>query len=330
MKKIFPSKLKSGDKVTVVAPASSLSMSWIDDKLQKLALQRLKDLGLKVSFSKHSSEIDEFDSSSIESRVSDLHDAFADEETKLVLTVLGGYNSNQLLPHLDFDLIKANPKILCGYSDITALANAIHAKTGLVTYSGPHFTSFGEYKGFNFTLDHFEMCLFQDEQFAIQPSKRWSNDWWSITQKNRTFIDNDGYWIINEGQAEGTIIGGNIGTLPLLNGTEFMPSLDDTILFLEDDRENDFREIDRWLNAMTQQPGFSGVKGIVFGRFERETGMTREILTKIISSNQKLAKLPVIANADFGHTTPMITFPIGGTAQLDASSENVKLEIIKH
>ena len=330
MTKTFPEKLQSGDKVTIVAPAQSLSTSWIDDKLKKMAKQRLEKLGLKVTFSKNSREIDEFDSSSIESRVSDLHAAFADKTTKLVLTVVGGYNSNQLLPHLDYDLIKANPKILCGYSDITALATAIHTKTGLVTYSGPSFTSFGEYKNFDYTLDHFKKCLFQSEPFAIEPSKRWSDDWWSLDQKNRTFMENEGPYIINEGQAEGTIIGGNLSTFPLLHGTEFMPPLKDTVLFIEDDRESHFRGVDRWLHALTQQPGFCGVRGIVFGRFERDTGMTKEILTAIISANQKLAKLPIIANADFGHTTPMITFPIGGSVSLDASAENLKLEITRH
>ena len=108
-------------------------MPWLTQELKQLATKRLEELYLKVSFGKHVNEIDEFSSSSIESRVEDLHDAFRDPTIKLVITVIGGFNSNQLLRYLDYGMIKKNLKIFCGYSDITALSNAIYAKTGLVT-----------------------------------------------------------------------------------------------------------------------------------------------------------------------------------------------------
>jgi muramoyltetrapeptide carboxypeptidase LdcA involved in peptidoglycan recycling len=104
--------------------------------------------------------------------VSDLHDAFADRGVKGILTTIGGYNSNGLLGYLDYDLIRANPKIFCGFSDITALATAIYARTGLVTYSGPQFTTFGMKRGIGYTLEYFERCLMSEEPFEVQPTPR--------------------------------------------------------------------------------------------------------------------------------------------------------------
>ena len=330
MKKIFPEKLKVGDTVRVVTPARSLAMPWISDEVKQQAKKKFEELGLSLTFAEHVNEIDEFNSSSIESRISDLHEAFRDKSVKLVITVIGGFNSNQLLRYLDYELIKSNPKIVCGYSDITALANAIYAKTGLVTYSGPNYFSFGDKKGFDYSFDYFKKCLFSKEPFEISPAKTWSDDRWANDQENRNFVENEGYWIINEGKAKGTIVGGNQCTFNLLQGTEFMPKLNDSILFLEDDDEAHVATIDRDLQSIIHQPGFDGVRGIVIGRFQPKTGMTKELLTKIIKSKVEFKNLPVIANVDFGHKTPIITFPIGGVAEIEIFENNSTIRIVEH
>lgn len=330
MHKIFPPKLKKGDEVRIIAPARSLSLPWINEELKERATKRLEELGLRVTFGEHVNEIDEFDSSSIEHRIEDLHNAFLDENVRLVLTVIGGFNSNQLLSYLDYDLIRDHPTLLCGYSDITALANAIHAKTGLVTYSGPHYFSFGEKNGFDHTLEHFKKCLFSEGPFELLPSEAWSDDRWANAQDDRTFTRNDGYWVLQEGEAEGTIIGGNQCTLNLLHGTEFMPDVRDSVLFIEDDDEAHVRTIDRDLQSIIHQPGFEKVRGIVFGRFQPKTGMTRELLAKIVATKKELGHLPIIANADFGHTTPLITFPIGGSVEMRAKKDAARIVITDH
>ena len=117
-------------------------------------------MGLNVSFSNNCEERDIFDSSSTESRLKDIHEAFADQKVKAILTTIGGCNSIHLLKGLDYKLIKQNPKILCGYSDITTLQNAILAKTGLITFSGPHFSTFGCLQGIEYIIDYFKRCLF--------------------------------------------------------------------------------------------------------------------------------------------------------------------------
>ena len=327
---MIPNKLKPGDEVRVIAPARSLSLLGAD--CIEIANKRFAELGLKLSFGKHVKEADENMSSSIESRVEDLNDAFRDENVKAIFTVIGGFNSNQIIKYIDYDLIKNNPKILCGFSDITALANAIYAKTGLVTYSGPHYSSFGMKKGFEeYTLEYIKKMFFEEEEIKIEASKEWSNDAWFIDQENREFIKNDGMFIINEGEAQGKIVGGNLCTLNLLQGTEFMPSLEeDTILFLEDDgmAERLFMvEFDRNLISLIMQKGFENVKGIVIGRTEKVSEMTNEKWTKIIKTKKELENIPVIAGADFGHTTPLFTFPIGGNARFSAKDGKIDLYI---
>lgn len=325
---MIPAKLKAGDEVRVVSPA--VSLRFIARPQRKTAEERWSGLGLKISYSANGGLLDRFDSSPVEARVSDLHGAFADREVKGMLTTLGGYNSNQLLAHLDYDLIKDNPKVLCGFSDITALATAIHARTGLVTYSGPHFSTFGMKRGIQYTTDYFERCLMRDAPFEVVPADHWSDDPWYEDQENRDFVSNPGYEVLNEGEAEGRILGGNLGTLALLFGTSYAPDLDGTMLLLEDDEEIKPEHFDRTLQSLIHQPGFEGVRGIVFGRFQRASNMDLETLEEIVGAKPELGSVPIVANASFGHTTPAFTFPIGGTGGLRAHGSRVEIRIQTH
>jgi len=330
MKYVIPSKLKKGDEIRIIAPARSLSL--LDDSFIQLAKENIEKQGYIVTFSKNCKECDMFVSSSIKSRISDIHQAFRDKKVKAILTVIGGFNSNELLSYLDYKLIKNNPKILCGYSDITALANAITAKTGLVTYSGLQFSTWAMKKGFEYNLEYFNKCLVEDKKYIIEASESWSDDAWYKDQENRKFEKNEGYVIINKGEAEGTIVGGNLCTLNLLQGTEFMPNLSNSILFLEDDDlAGSFFgvEFNRNLQSLTHQPNFKKVKGIVIGRFQKKTEMTIDKLKYIIQTKKELKSMPIIANVDFGHSYPLITFPIGGTVKISTKGK-VKIEIIKH
>ena len=321
---MIPSKLKKGDEIRIIAP--SRTMKLISEEGKKLAEEKLKSLGFKVTYGKNIYESDEFDSSSIKSRVDDLHDAFQDKNVKAILTVIGGFNSNQILRYLDYNLIKKNPKIICGYSDITALNNAIYKKTGLVTYSGPHFSSFGMKKGFDYSLDYFKKCLIEEKEFEIKASKEWSDDKWYLDQEKREFMKNNGFLVINEGKAEGEIIGANLCTFNLLQGTEYMPNFKNNILFIEDDYESKPHHFDRDLQSLIHLPDFNQIKGIVIGRFQKASEMTNEKLIKIIKTKKELNNIPVIANLDFGHTTPIFTFPIGGKVSISSN----EIKVLEH
>ena len=169
-----------------------------------------------------------------------------------------------------------------------------------------------------------------DEPFEIKPSEQWSDDAWYMNQKERNLIKNNGFLIINEGKASGTILGANLCTFNLLQGTEYFPDLKDSILFIEDDDESLAHTFDRDLQSLIHQPGFEKVKGIVIGRFQKKSEIPNDILIKIIKSKKELNNLPVIANVDFGHTSPIITYPIGGEVNLEVEKGKVKLEILNN
>ena len=326
---MIPEKLKVGDEVRVIAPSRSMAMLGQD--CIELATKRLEELGLKVTFGKHVMETDpDYGATSIEARVEDMMDAFKDKNVKAILTVIGGFNSNQILDYLDYDVIKENPKIFCGFSDITALLDSIYAKTGVAMYYGPHYSSFGMLKGFDYTYEYFKKMLFEEGDVEVKSSDTWSNDAWFIDQENREMIKNEGMFIINEGEAEGEIVAGNLCTLNLLQGTPYMPDISNKILFLEDDGMADklfFVEFDRNLQSLMHMPEFKTVKGIVIGRAEKNSQMTKEKWTKLIKGKKELEKIPVIADVDFGHTTPILTIPIGGEAKLIAKNGEIKLTL---
>jgi len=327
---IIPSKLKQDDEIRIIAPARSLSL--LSEENIQLAKENLEKQGFKVTFSKHCKESDVFMSSSVQSRIEDLHEAFGDKNVKAILTVIGGFNSNQLLKYLDYELIENNPKILCGYSDITVLANAITAKTGLVTYSGLHFSTWGMKKEFEYNLEYFRKCLVEEDEFEIKPSKTWSDDAWYIDQENRKIEKNKGFIVLNKGEASGIIFGGNLGSFHLLQGTEFFPNISNSILFIEEcdsGAHNFTEEFSRLLQSLIHQPNFEKVKGLIIGRFQKASKMTKEKLEYIIKTKEGLKNIPIIANIDFGHTNPMITFPIGGTVKLRVDNE-IELKIFKH
>lgn len=324
-------KLKRGDKICVIAPSRSLDI--ISPQIINLATERLNEMGLEVCFSKNAYERDEFNSSSVSSRLEDLHTAFADKTIKGIFTAIGGYNSNQLLNKIDYALIKSNPKVFCGFSDITALANAIFSKTGLITYSGPHFSTLGMQEGIEYTLDYLKKCLMNEDEFSVTPSPFWSDDEWYINQQDRYFNKNKGHQVINPGAAKGIIVGGNLCTFNLLQGTEYLPDIRNTVLFIEEDNllgENSLMEFDRNLQSVIDLNGFENIQGIVIGRFQKGSKITELQISKLIRSKSELDSIVVVYNADFGHTTPHITFPIGGEVEIRADEIGCEIIISNH
>jgi len=305
-------KLKQGDEIRVIAPSRSLSVVY--EEIFRNALSYLEQQGFRVTFSKHSREKDDWDSSSVRSRVEDIHEAFLDDNVKAILTAIGGFNVNQILEHIDYEIIRQHPKIICGYSDITALLNAIYAKTGLIAYHGAHFSTFGFDMEAKYTQRAFFDCVMKSKSITVKPSQA-ANE----------------YTVIQRGSCEGTIIGGNLCTLNLLQGTQFMPQADEIVLFLEDDNiMGDYfvYELDRNFQSLLQAYGAERIKGVVFGRFDDSCKMNTDTVKRIIAD--KLPKdIPVMFGVDFGHVFPMITLPIGGKVRIDAASDP-QIEIVKH
>lgn len=312
--------------IIVIAPSRSLSM--ICKENISLAHNRLESLGYEVFYSDNCAKCDAFISSTIKQRIDDIHFAFKHKDVDIILTTLGGYNSNQLLNYIDYDLIKNNPKPIIGYSDITVLLNAIYKETGIVTYLGPTFHSFAMKEGLEDTIKYFELAI-NNKKYYLEDPKYYSSDRWYDDQDNRKFIKNPGCYIINDGYAEGTIIGGNLCSFNLLQGTKYMPDLTNKILFIEDDSlvgEEFPYEFDRNLVSLIQQENFDKVKGIVFGRCQTETKMNLSKWKKILNKKE-LKNIPIIINANFGHTTPNATIPIGGKCIIDTKKRKQEILI---
>lgn len=310
---IIPDKLRQGDEIRVIAPSASLSVVY--PEVYARAVSFWAEQGFKITFSEHSREADEWQSPSVSARVADLHEAFSDPNVKAVISCLGGFHVNQILPHIDYDLIRANPKILCGYSDITALLHAVTAKTGLMTYHGPHFSTFGFLEEREYTQKTFFDCIIQDAPITVSPSE---------TAKQ--------YDVIREGVCEGEIIGGNLCTLNLLQGTPYMPELQNSVLWVEDDNimgDAFIHEFDRNLQSLLQVSGAESVRGIIFGRFDESCKLDAPAAERII--REKIPPhIPVVYGVDFGHVFPMITFPVGGRVRLTAADGRVEIQIIEH
>ncbi len=316
----IPDKLQKGDEIRVIAPSRSATI--LSEEGMEQAKKRLEDLGFVVTFGKHIFESDLQFSSTIEHRVEDIHDAFRDKKVKGILTVIGGFNSNELLPYLDYDLIKDNPKILCGYSDITALAAAITTKADFITYSGPHFSSFQMEKLQEYQTEYFQKCLMESKKFIIEPSDVWTDDAWYLDQENRQF-ELGGWKVFQEGYAKGQLFGGNLCTLNLLQGTEYMPNLKDSILFVEDDELTIPETFARDLTSLLQTAG--SIRALVVGRFQRASKMSEEQLLFILDKHPILKQIPVLYDVDFGHIQPFFTFPIGGEVEIDTKKHGIKM-----
>lgn len=320
-------KLKKNDCVRVISPAFSLAI--ISDETRKIANKNFGDLDLMVSFGKNSTKVKDFTSSAINDRLEDFHNAFGDKKIKAVFSTIGGYNSNQLLDDINWEFLKRNPKIICGYSDITVLLNAIYHKIGLVTYYGPHYSTLGQKKELEYTLDYLRKCLIEDGRYIVYASDSWTDDQWWIDQDNRNFQKNEGWIIVNTGSEEGIALGGNISSLGLLKGTEYMPDLTNGILFLEEEGSFDIKSFDRELYSLLQQKGGRNIKGILVGRFQRSSDITIGQLIKVFEGIKRLKNIPIIINMDFGHTNPMFTFPIGGRVKINAGNKP-NLELLSH
>ena len=326
---VYPKKLKKWDKIMVVAPARSskiLSQETVDR-----AIERLEALGLHVVLWKNIAECDQFLTSSVESRIEDLHNAFRDPSISWIFSVVGWFSTNQILDYIDYDLIRQNPKIVCWFSDITVLHNAILAKTWIVGYYWPHFSSWGIKYGFDYSIEYFKKCCMEDRSFDINDSLEWSDDERYLDQEKRVFEKNEWSIILQEGDCYWRIIGWNIECFCVLMWTPYLPKIqEDIILFIEQDSEWNAPRFIRRLEQILQSEYSKYIKWIVIGKFQKENNVSIDQLKIIISNQKKIKWIPIIANVNFGHVMPIATFPIWWLWFLSAHNNKFKISILEH
>lgn len=227
----------------------------------------------------------------------------------LIICARGGYNSNQLLDKINWDIIRNNPKLFLGFSDITVLCNAIYQKTGIKTYNGCSFIDFGR--------DNIERLLHNTK---------------CLLDHTPLNIDTKEATIINDGIAEGVCVGGNMSSFMLLKGTEYFPQTLNPILLLESDsyvQEGADRFFDRNLYSLLQDNQLESIQALLIGQFEDEDNITVNKIKEIIKNNDKLKHVPVISNINFTHKFPSEIFQIGGEIQISATNNEIKINFRK-
>lgn len=298
--------LKPGDSVGVIAPATSVT-DPDDIGRAKEALEYFK---LNPIFGKNTLKASGYKTRTIAERIDDLHSLFANKEVKAIFNMRGGYGSGQILDSIDYDLIKKNPKIFIGYSDITALHLAIHKMTGLVTFHGPVLLS--SYSPF--TLNYFNKAMFSSNPIGEIKNSQGLNN---IRKKFPTRT-------ITSGKASGNLIGGNLSLISSLMGTKYEIETKGKILFLEDVGEEPYR-VDRMMNQLKIAGKLKDAAGIVFGvcsdcNFEglKSSRVWDWTLGEVLDFYLKDLNIPVFYGLNFGHTDEQATLPIGIKAELDA------------
>ncbi len=308
---IKPKRLAKGDTVGVIAPASSLPPEDFDN-----AIQHLQDLGFKTKLGKYVRSRNGFLAGTDKERLEDLHWAFADKEVSAVWCIRGGYGTTRFLPAIDFSLIKKNPKVFIGYSDITALHTSIHQNTGLVTFHGPVAAStFSDY-----AKNHVVKTLMNPSApYKIELSPD------NIAKESNLYKTE----VITKGKCRGKLIGGNLSLLSAMAGTPFaLRNTKGKILFIEDVGEQPYR-IDRMLVQLKQSVDLSQLAGIACGIFEdcNPKDTTSQTLLEVLKDQLGNLGIPVIYGLSFGHIRDQFTLPVGIKAELD--TENATMTFLE-
>lgn len=325
MKIIKPNRLQSGQNLGVVAlstPAKSLKPEY-----RERAYKRIKEeFGLNIIEAPNLDHQTGHTAGTVKERIKSLHDFIKRKDIHGIISFWGGFNTHQVLEYLDYDLIKKNPKVVIGYSDTTNLLSAITQKTGLITFNGPAVITFAKPTVPDETIECFRSLVMENQTSYTYPvSKRFSdNQWW--VKDEMEFTPNPGIQSFKKGKAEGRIVGGNIGTLLLLAGTPYWPSMKGKILFVEDDEGENSKTLDRYFTQLRHMGVFDQISGMVVGRFSRSVGLNEnDSLNMILNDALKGFNFPVITEFDMGHTDPLMTIPLGAKVSIDGNKKKITL-----
>lgn len=322
-------KLKIGDSIGIFSPSSPITCSC-PNRFER-AKKYLQSKGFKIIEGNLTGKSDFYRSGSIRERVEELNALIRNPKVKCIMSTIGGMNSNSLIPYIDYESFKKNPKIIIGYSDVTAILLAIYAQTGISTYYGPALVaSFGELSPFvDFTYKYFKEITMDKIKFpyVFETPKYWTDELINWEMQDRSKEKRENQWItINEGRVRGRLIGGNLNTMQGIWGSEYMPKIKEgDILFIEDSLKN-CADIERSFSLLKVSGVLDKISGIILGKHElfddSKTGRKPyEILLEVLGER----KIPFIADFDCCHTHPMITLPIGCKIELDATNKKVSI-----
>ncbi|MFQ5674840.1 MAG: LD-carboxypeptidase [bacterium] len=296
-----PPKLQKGQTIGVIAPASPA-----DPERLTQGIRYLESLGYQVKPGQHLRKVYGYLAGGDRARLDDLNRMFADDEVHAVFCTRGGYGTVRLLDFVDYECIKENPKLLVGYSDITALQLALFRKTGLITLSGPMVAAEMGRGIEDFTERHF----------------------WSLVTKSEPAAKFSGLKRLKPGIASGRLLGGNLSLLCTLIGTPYLPDLRGSVLFIEDVGEQPY-QIDRKLMQLRLSGVFSQVSGVVFGHFKDCTSDCPEDslgLDEVLQDVFQNVDIPVASGLLYGHVDKKYTLPQGVEVILNAQEGYMEMQ----
>ncbi len=338
MKLKNPKLLKKGDCIGIISPSAGIAKLF-PHRVENGA-KMMEKMGFRIKFSKHAFDMNGYVSASAKERADDIHEMFLDNEVKAIICTIGGNHANQVLKYLDFDLIKKNPKVFVGYSDITILHYAFAKKAGLRTFYGPCvMPEFGEFPEIlPYTREHFEKAVMKKEAMGkIDASTQWTDqllNWFTRDDLKgpRLMQKNEGYQWWKEGVTEGDIFGGTIPTINHLAGTEYWVDMKDKIMFLDipegDDPGAPFSQswLDSFFADFDNLGIFDSIKGLVIGRPYHYGQDEIKMLKNMIMEYTKDCSYPILYNANIGHASPMVTIPMGVKVRLNSKANNFEIE----
>lgn len=321
--------LNKGDGIGVFSP-SMPGTTFAKERYQR-GKQFLISKGFNIIEGDLVGKSDFYRSGSIRERADEFNSLLRNPDVKCIMSAIGGYNSNSILPYIDYDYFKQNPKIIIGYSDVTAILLAIYAKTGISTYYGPAVvSSFGEFAPLvDETYAYFETILCRKFKlpYDLPTPKEWTDEFidWNTQTQAKTVYENE-LVTVNHGKTLGRLIGGNLETMSGIWGSEYMPAIQKgDILFIEDCHKS-IAEIERGFAHLKLNGVFDTISGLILGKHEQfndeKTGRKpHDVLLEVIGT----PKFPILAEFDCCHTHPMLTLSIGSIVGLDASNKRVTL-----
>jgi muramoyltetrapeptide carboxypeptidase len=299
-KLIKPRVLKHGDTIGLIAPASPIYEQSDFNKM----LEDIRGLGFRIKLGQHVQKRNGYLAGSDTERAQDVMDMFEDPEVNGIICTRGGWGSNRILEHLNFDLVRKNPKVFCGFSDITSLHMAFYTQSGLHTFHGP----VGKSVWNDYTTNAFRQVLEQGEkpQFRIPR-------------------DADESFTITAGNAKGKLLGGNLSVLVSMIGSDYLPSFEDSILFLEDIGESVYR-IDRMLTQLKMAGILDQLSGFIFGKCtDCSAGENSLSLNQVFEDHISPLGIPAFYGAMISHEDNNLTLPIGIRAEMDTQIKTIRL-----
>lgn len=313
--------LQTGDLVGVATP-SSPGPALYPRRLAR-ALQQLRRAGFQPVLGPRSRAGAGHTAGTAAERAEELNEFIRDHRIRAIFISLGGYTSNGILASLDFDALARHPKILVGYSDFSCVLLAVWAVTGLVTFHGPTvLPELGEYPApFDYTLDHLWAAVGRAAPLGrLRPPNRVTDElllWEEEDDRPRVTRPTTSWRWLRPGRASGVLLGGNLETLETLLGTPYMPSLKGAVLFWET-TSCSLGEISRSLVHLQLAGALTGIRAMIVGRAFRAPANFDDELDKLVTETTADLRGPVLTRVDLGHTDPMMTLPLGVTAEVDA------------